>query len=69
MLNEPKTRSRKRQSSTAVRRNISLPPQLDLVADSVAQKYAFPSFSDYVQGCLRRDMGIELTPWVAKTSV
>ncbi len=53
-------KTNKRQSQKAVRRNISLPPQLDAMADSIATKFAFGNFSDYVQARLRKDAGIEL---------
>jgi len=57
---KPRARGGKRDSERAVRRNISLPPELDRLADSIASKYAFPSFSDYVQARLRKDAGLEL---------
>lgn len=50
----------KRVSERAVRRNISLPPDLDRIAETLARKYCFASFSDYVQGRMRKDAGIEL---------
>lgn len=50
----------KRASQRAVRRNISMPPQLDQIADAIAAKFAFASFSDYVQARLRKDAGLDL---------
>lgn len=55
-----KPKAVKRSSMRAVRRNISLPPQLDQIADQVAARFAFGSFSDYVQARIRKDAGIEL---------
>lgn len=57
---KPHQKARKRGSEKAVRRNISLPPELDRMADQIAAKYAYSSFSDYVQARLRKDAGIEL---------
>jgi hypothetical protein len=53
-------RAKKKEYDCAVRRNISLPPSLDRIADQIAAKYSFSSFSDYVQARLRKDAGIEL---------
>lgn len=55
-----KPRLGKRASECAVRRNISLPPELDRLAEAVTRKYCFASFSDYIQARLRKDAGIEL---------
>lgn len=55
-----KTSRYKRSSQKAVRRNISLPPQLDRLAEAVANKFGFGTFSDYVQARLRKDAGMEL---------
>jgi len=60
MRKNNKVQSFKRMSQRAVRRNISLPPQLDMMAETLAQKFAFASFSDYVQARMRKDAGIEL---------
>lgn len=50
----------KRPSQKCVRRNVSLPPKLDQEADSLARKYAFATFSDYVQARMRKDLGLDL---------
>lgn len=50
---------KKPDKERAVRRNISLPPELDRIADGVAKKFAYPNFSDYVQAMLRRHGGLE----------
>jgi Arc/MetJ-type ribon-helix-helix transcriptional regulator len=60
MLRSVAPRPRKRGSQHAVRRNISLPPELDRIAEAVASKYAFGSFSDYIQARMRKDWGIDL---------
>jgi hypothetical protein len=57
---EINTVSRKRASQRSVRRNISLPPQLDSQAELLAQRFAFPSFSDYIQARMRKDLGLDL---------
>jgi Arc/MetJ-type ribon-helix-helix transcriptional regulator len=50
----------KRPSERCVRRNVSLPPKLDVEADALARKFAFATFSDYVQARMRKDLGLEL---------
>jgi len=54
---ERRANPRKRISQKATRRNISLPPALDAVAETVALKYGFATFSDYVQARIRKDHG------------
>ncbi len=45
---------------TSVRINLSLPPSLDERKEEICRKYAMPTFSDYVQARMRKDLGIEL---------
>lgn len=56
----PRRQPKKKKYSQAVRRTISLPPDLNQEAESLARKYRFSTFSDYVQGHMRNDMGIVL---------
>lgn len=56
----PAASPRKKDYERAVRRNISLSPILDRLADDTARKFGFSTFSDYVQGRLRKDAGLEL---------
>lgn len=52
--------ARKASYEQSVRINISLPPGLDQRKQELCVKFSFPSFSDYVQARIRKDLGIDL---------
>lgn len=52
--------TRKPTYKKVVRVNITLPPKLHEASESVFTKFGFSGLSDYVQGRLRKDAGLEL---------
>jgi hypothetical protein len=59
--NSHRGRPRKQGSEHVIRRNISLTPEMDRLADLVVRKYLFGGLSDYIHARLRQDAGIELS--------
>lgn len=56
----PNSVKRKASYKQSIRINISLPPGLDDRKSEVCLKFLMPTFSDYVQARMRRDLGIDL---------
>lgn len=51
---------RKNSYHQSVRINLSLPAALDERKTELCLKFSMPTFSDYVQARMRRDLGIDL---------
>jgi hypothetical protein len=56
----PQNRENSRKRLAAVRVNISLPSVLATQAPDMLATHGFLGLSDYVQSCLRRDLGMDL---------